>query len=381
MPAHKRHHYVPQMALRRFANPDGRSIGLYHIARGRFVARASIRDQAARDWFYGKDGVNESTLGIIEGEAARIIADILKTDRLPPLLGPDYIGLILYIALQNGRTVAAETELNQRADHAAKDLLRRRIKDADQLANLDSVIIQIPDAVQEAVAAAFIGAPMLYDLGCTLIANESGCPFLLSDAPAVLHNRLFAYLEEIGVVAYGNVGLQLILPLSPTRALLFYDRTAYRVGGKSPGFWRMTNPLYARRINDLQWEAAHETVFVPPGMSLVDLERDGARWRKLRDPVRVKASSIVTQDNAWGKKTLKGFGSRASQVDLDLAFVRTRIAPPPWPDTHPPLRGPWISEMIEMAFEVQAGKVDVRTYIAKSLMTARERAGLGPLGG
>jgi Protein of unknown function (DUF4238) len=77
-------------------------------------------------------------------------------------------------------------------------------------------------------AYATIGASLLADLTLTLIRNDSDTPFIASDTPVVLHNRLYEG-QSVSVAGYANVGLQLFLPLGPRLTLFGFDGAAYAV--------------------------------------------------------------------------------------------------------------------------------------------------------
>jgi len=77
MPQNKSHHFVPQFLLRYFST-DGSSVGLYNLRSGKIVTGASLKHQACRDWFYGRDGKAEHALGQIEGGASTVLRRTLR---------------------------------------------------------------------------------------------------------------------------------------------------------------------------------------------------------------------------------------------------------------------------------------------------------------
>src|SRR5712691_5936963 len=104
-------HYVPQFYLRFFSSePTQRTVSLYSLRGGRIVHGASIRDQCARPWFYGKDEVIEDNLAEIESETAGALHSIRAERRLPPMGTPDHIRLLFFAAVQGLRTNRAKKE-------------------------------------------------------------------------------------------------------------------------------------------------------------------------------------------------------------------------------------------------------------------------------
>ncbi|MBJ7437957.1 MAG: DUF4238 domain-containing protein [Sphingopyxis sp.] len=355
MPRNKNQHFIPKMYLRLFGNADGASIGVFNLASGHFVRVASIRDQASKPWFYDRDGEVERGLAHLEGGAARLLADILKYDRLPPPRSSAYYVLLRFVALQRERTQAAAADLDERNDRYMKAMLRYELKDREMIDNLDLVRFKRTEVVAEAVLAAHLGTPILHDLKAKLIKNVSGRAFYISDAPIVLHNRLY---RGTGAPAegYGNVGLQILMPIGPWRAILFYDDTAYEVGRPASKIVRLVNPDTASLINDLQWEAAYKTLYISPATDESELHHRSDHWRERRKSERLLLTDKVIENESGEIRVRIGVGRQPSGVALDLPFVRTRLTKPAeWRgDDHPPLRLPeWYDYVLGLAEMVE----------------------------
>jgi Protein of unknown function (DUF4238) len=89
MPQNKSHHFVPQFLLR-FFSTDGSSVGLYNLRSGKIVTGASLKHQACRDWFYGRDGKVEHALGEIEGGSSTVLRRMIETGRPPKRYSDDH---------------------------------------------------------------------------------------------------------------------------------------------------------------------------------------------------------------------------------------------------------------------------------------------------
>jgi len=343
MPAYKSHHYVPQMYMRLFS-ADGMRVGVFVIGSGKFIPRAPINGQACRDYFYGKDPRAEQAFGKIEGQAARIFADAIEYRRLPGPGSEDHEWLIFFLGIQHSRTMSAAQQHNEGAVKALKAMLRRQAKlegDNRILEALDTVRITRTNAVSEVVGYATIGANLLADLTLILVENESDLPFVASDAPVVLHNRVYEG-QRIGVTGYANVGLQLFLPLGSRLALLGYDAAAYDAKRDGDGIVRLQRAEDVRLINDLQWEAAHAVLLVASDIPGGELQARAEHWRSLRKAERVVFSEEVIDHNATEVRTRLGSGEAPSAIALDLSFMTPRVPTPPqlaaW--EVPPFRDP-----------------------------------------
>lgn len=371
----KNQHFVPKMYLKLFANADRRSIGVFNLKRGCFIPVGSISDQASKNWFYDRDGQIENVLGIFETRAAALIAQILAADRLPPRYGPDLYHLLTFIALQRERTEAAVSELNERTDRYMKAVLRHDPRSQHLVDALDSVIISRNDAVAESLFLAHVGTPLLLDLACKLIVNTSGCAFFISDAPIILHNPLF---EGSGAPAtgYANVGLQVIVPLGPWRALLFYDDVAYRVGNGASNTVRLVNPAHAALINDLQWESAEHNLYVSPATPPDLLHSAHERWCLRRPSRRIVLHDMVLRDDSQQKRVRIGVGRAPSTVRLNLPFVKTRLDPPGvWDQaSEPPVRDPeWAHYVTTLADMLGDEQITYKEFVRRTFMAPRSR--------
>lgn len=372
MSSRKNQHYVPKMYLRLFAEPGGRQIGVLPLSTGELVTGASIRDQASRPWFYDRDGSIEEALGTIEGEASRIIAAMLGRDRPPRRGSSEHQGLVTFLSIQLSRTQAAADDVNERTEKVAKALLRQAHEGNTRLNNLDLVKIKLTSPVDEAMRWGFLGTPLLYDLHYKLIINTSGCPLTASDAPVVLHKRWY---EGTGTPALGlaDEGLQLIVPLGPWRAMIFYDPGLYAVGSTVSSTVRLVNPAHADQLNDLQFESARSVIFVPPGMPISTLRAGWERSRTKR-PDRVIVDHVVVERSATSMRTRLGVGAVPSQVRLDLPFVRERAErPPAWDGrSPPPSRHPaWVSHVRALAKAVDQGLLAPDSFVELTLKVPR----------
>jgi len=331
MPENKNHHYVPQMYMRLFAQAGDNRIGVYVIDRAKFIPNAPIRGQACRDYFYGKDARVERAFGHMEGHAARIFADAVKHNRLPKPDSQDHEWLIFYLGMQHARTVGAAEQNNEGSEKLAKAILRRKAElegNSAIVAALDSVRIRRTNAVSEVVGYATIGASLLADLTLTLIRNDSDTPFIASDTPVVLHNRLYEG-QSVSVAGYANVGLQLFLPLGPRLALFGFDGAAYAVHTDSDDIVTINDGAQIRLINDLQWEAAHAVLLVHPEMPEGELRSSAARWKANRPKERMAYREEIVSQSATEIRTRHGSGEAPSAVSLDLSFITCLLPTPP----------------------------------------------------
>lgn len=345
MPAFKSQHYVPQFYMRYFADATGKCIGIHVLKSGKRIANAPITGQACKDYFYGKDGGAERALGKVEGPTVPIINHLRAGDPPPEIGSEDHERLMFYIGIQHCRTLAAEAEHQNGSEQAAKSILKTQAElegNETILRALNHVRIKRTNAVSEMLGYATVAASLLTDLRLLLVRNHSGVPFIASDTPVVLHNRLYEGSGQIGVTGYANIGLQIILPLGPDLALLAYDGAAYRVEGAVDGAVRLMDLDAVGLINDLQWENAHAVLILPPNFDDDVLNEAAARWAGRRDSQRVIFHEEIMAVTNLEVRTRFGGGRRASCLRMDLPFMST-ILPVPRPLQQfeiPPVRNP-----------------------------------------
>ena len=120
----KKHHWVPQLHLRRFAS-DGEQIATVDLSTQRRFMQ-SVRDAAAANKYNEVTLTDGSTsdrverfLGEMEGDAARVIRDVIDQERFPPE-GDDRLVLAFYLAFQYLRTPATRRFFEQLAEHTFK---------------------------------------------------------------------------------------------------------------------------------------------------------------------------------------------------------------------------------------------------------------------
>ncbi len=344
MAAYKSHHYVPQMYMRLFSKVGENCVGVYVIDREKFIPRAPIRGQACQDYFYGKDSTVERALGAIEARAARIFSEAIEKHQLPSPGSEAHEGLIFYLGIQHARTVGAAEEHNERSEKLAKALLRQKAElegDRALMKSINTVRIRRTNAVSEVIRYVSIAASLLKDLRLVLVYNDSDALFISSDAPVVLHNKLYEG-QGIGVVGYASVGLQVILPLGPRVALLGYDTNAYIVERGDSGVLNVTDAAQIQLFNDLQWEAAHAVLLASPDTSLSQFRAVVDHWTSRRKPERVVFREEIVERSSSGARSRVGCGHAPSSVALDLDFMRTLLPAPSrlGPYEMPPVRDP-----------------------------------------
>jgi hypothetical protein len=367
MPQNKSQHFVPQFLLR-FFSVDGASVGLYNLRSGKIVTGASIKDQACRDWFYGRDGRAEQALGQLEGGASTVLRGMIETGRSPKRYSDDHRVLATFLLIQSARTAQAAAEVNEMAEKVGKWMLRNSLTDPELLAVLDDVKITLTEPAAEALRPAVMETPVILDLRIKLLHNVSSTPFVLGDHPAVKHNGLYRD-AEVSVLGLANVGLQFVLPISPDYTVVFYDEAAYSLGSPASNVVKVAAAEAVLALNEFQWANAVDNVYFRPG-------DDPARW----SPARDRLAALRTDEHvSIGQDEVKLQGARRAKIitvqtqrpsrTLTMPLFRNRIAPPPLVNVRTlPLRDPdWAFHVHRLTNALNAGTISPEEFHVQTM--------------
>lgn len=255
----KSQHYVPVFYLKNFSiNRLGKVIGIFNIPSRKYIPAGSLKHQACRAYFYGKDGAIEDTLAAIETIVSSVFREIVKTERLPEHDSDDHLSLLIFMLIQYLRTMYARDEY----DEATSKALNIALGNHPQLGRyIDRVNIRMKDPLCRTLGSVAECWPMVRDLRCRLIAAKAETVFVTSDNPVVPYNQ---FLEEKGakggITGLAQKGLQFFYPVSPVHTLMYYDPTVYRVEPKSEVAVE-ARPEDVKRLNLLQAINCSENIY------------------------------------------------------------------------------------------------------------------------
>lgn len=128
--------------------------------------------------------------------------------------------------------------------------------------HVDEVELRHRDPVGFSLAIARSLAPLLLDMRMCVLVNETDLEFITSDAPIVMHNAWCEGVDWQGTTGFASAGLQVVLPLSPTRALLLFDRDVYAVGCRqAPVDVVLKTTRDVEAVNALQMSVAQDNLY------------------------------------------------------------------------------------------------------------------------
>lgn len=229
-------HYVPQFLLRKFGNGKKNQVWVYDKSSARSFL-SNTKNVASESRFYnfeygGQILSLEPWLADLEGQAQSVIKFILEVDSVSTLADEQKQVLASFLAVQMTRTKTFREEWIALPRMLREHFAKRR----DQVAPGSQAEELIKDPTdnesKEQTARVIYKAPETYaahflDKAWVLAATTRKHPFLLSDNPLTRQNLIDR--PNRGNLGLKTPGIEIYLPLSPTRALAMWCRTLTEV--------------------------------------------------------------------------------------------------------------------------------------------------------
>lgn len=225
MADNKNQHFVPRVHLRPFTvDGAGLAINLFNLDQMKAIPNAPVKNQCSGDYFYGQNPKLESAINFIENPYGPIVRHLSENGAVG---SPVEIILKRFIYLQYVRTEAASRKASEMVlalhDVPGSDLPVPTVREASKEA-VQAAMLQYKDSMR-----------IVDDLTLCIIRNRTDVPFVTSDDPAVLTNRLHIQRPKIGGASFSvkTAGTVLVLPLSPALCAILYDGAVYSSGHRA----------------------------------------------------------------------------------------------------------------------------------------------------
>lgn len=256
----KNQHYLPKFYLRNFSYQGNlNQIGLFNLKREFYFPTAPLKSQGSKNFFYGEDGLIEDHLSKIEGVFAKAINTIKNERTLPEKLTYEHMDLLGFIALTDLRNPVMIETMKSMMEAQKKQLL-----ELDPQIDLAKFLPQFTheDFIRNSLASVQGVVKIMFDLEYKLLINKTARPFISSDFPVVKYNQ---FLESRkwphGKTGYGNLGLQIFIPINSWMQVMLYDHYIYKVGFKKRYIHELTNVTDIDSLNVLQFVNCLEHVY------------------------------------------------------------------------------------------------------------------------
>jgi hypothetical protein len=292
-------HYIPVFLLKNFSNENKKSIGLFNINRKKFIRSASLRHQACRDHFYGKDKKIEGALSNLESITAPIIRIVEKQQTIPKKNTPEYLVLMLLALFMQSRTEYAGEAMNEQIDKLMKKIFKEHKKIGKYLHNI-KIGINNPTNYTLGITAQYIW--IIADMECKILQNHTKDNFIFSDNPIVKYNQFLEGRKwPASITGLVTKGLQIFFPISTSTCLLFYDQRIYKIGTRKCKIIPITSEEDIFEINKIQYLNADKNLFFNNRTAFDYLKNIINCCKKMRRVEKVKVKEFF-HFNELGKK-------------------------------------------------------------------------------
>lgn len=261
----KNNHFVPRSYLKRFSSLNKKQIALYNIKSGTVVVNAPIKSQCSKDYFYTKNPIYEEKFQEIEDAQLSLINSIIeeKSPPKPDMSFKPWRDLLACVMFQAGRTASQVVHADHFLNQLGKAMLRHQFEregNAELLEYLPDVTLSTTNAVLDSIMQHLIMHPLLSDLECVLLLNETSEDFLTSDHPVALCNSIPSIRPGGASLGFASRGLIVVYPISPRASLMFSDPEVYRINSQK----RLLS-IYKKHdiveLNLMQFGNAYENVY------------------------------------------------------------------------------------------------------------------------
>lgn len=276
---------------------DKKSIGVYAIKKGVYIAQASIKGEASKNYFYSTDDKIESELSEIEQNASIAINRIINSPGLP--LPLEYARDILsYIIIQIARTPTeasvfkrALTELLKQGFIAYRQNITNdfSVEARDQIEKfLENHSYEIPYPAIESIKAfsSWLLRTDVSKYSHKILINKTNKPFITSDNPACMYN-IYSERNKEQFYAISKRGLILYLPITPILGIVIFDNSIYKIGCRKQSYVEIRNVQDVDEFNKLVACQSENVLFFKKGSvqeaMLVELCRIRSKYKPEKD--------------------------------------------------------------------------------------------------
>jgi len=286
----KKHHYVPRFYLKLFAADlaaeDPRTIGLYNIPRKLLIPLASIRDQCAKDWFYGASDNLEDAMSTLESAWASLFRDFCGKATLPQQRTKNHLLLLLFVSIQMLRTNRQALDTNESIRMMIKTLMAHDSRFS--VADHDDFDWELKDPVFLSLQSFLPVAHYLNDLKMCLLQANAPDAFVTSDNPVFKYNLYCESFTMSGTTGAASTGLLVFLPISPKFCLLLYDSSVYKVGRPGKQELLLATSADVDVLNGIQYVGADTNLYFSRGFSSDYFKRLSTTYDRARQEIGIR---------------------------------------------------------------------------------------------
>ena len=299
---------------------------MYNLPAGKFVRHTNLDSQAFENYFYGETMEVEKELAKLEAEVSTILSNIKKYKDIPQRTSEDYINLMFFIFIQILRTKYMAEE----ADESANKLFHKIFSHDEKLkSKLDNLTLynEKPSLFVLSTMAKQFPIPILLDLKCKLIINQTEDFFITSDNPVVRYNQFLLRRKwPLGKTGLAQRGLQILFPIGAKKLLILYDNQIYFVGHNKRDVVYLKKKQDIYGINSLQYLNSLENLYFNGNVSeyyIENLVDANVKYKNLeKSSVTELPATKREPDNRYSSLII--LQSKEISKDINLSFINER---------------------------------------------------------
>jgi hypothetical protein len=293
MPPYKSQHYVPRSYLRSFSiDREGKAISLFNLTRNASITLASLKDQCASNYTYGRDLKLEKLLQNFEGKFS---STLKKIEHNPSNASANDLNILRDIAyLQHART-----EIAMRHAREFYEATYNMIHEPLSL-KAENLHMSNQEIMHQSIKMFVDARKIIADLKVCLIVNYTQYKFVTSDNPAIFTNKLHAQKLRTNRHGIGSSGAMLIFPLSPELLLMCYDGDVYTIKRKEG------NVVYIKKyqdicsLNQLQYIFCDKNIYFSQWKDHGRIEREFFDTKSCRIESIHELRALIPDDKLYG---------------------------------------------------------------------------------
>ena len=325
MADNKNQHYVPKVHLKPFTlDSEGLAINLFNIDRMKPVRHAPVKNQCSGDYFYGKDERLEQAINLIENAYGEVVRHLMSDGAVVGAKAQMVIQRFVY--LQHLRTEAAS---------------RKAAEMTTAMHNIPGSDIPIPDirdAMKTAIQIAMLqfadSMGIVDDLKVCIARNFTDRPFVTSDDPAILTNRLHIQRRHRTLRSFGvkTAGAVFFIPLSARLCAIVYDSAVYQTGQRA-GWIHLTQAVDVDAINEHQILNCLANLYFRDWDRRDELARQVAALQHLRPEQRhTVVHAVLDYTTEWGSRyAVKDIKDIREEEEVLVHITTNHPEPSAWP--------------------------------------------------
>lgn len=309
----KNQHYIPRFLLKNFSEDENKKyLTVYLLNEKRIISKASIKNQASKDYIYGKDQTIENILQNIENETAITFSKILRNENISDV---EKEVLKLFVCLQMNRTPFNEKNNNEMVDLVFKNMYSNHPIIGK---HIKKIKLELCNPCQLSILNSIKTSRLLSDLAINTLDNNSEIPFILGQQPAYIINP-YLFEKNIDFFSQGIAikGICIFLPISFKRMIIMYDRWCYSLI-KKDGKIEISNDDITK-LNKFQFYYTSDCIFIKKNMDINYLNMLSNSTQNYRDEEFLKLKVVKVND-----QKLLYEQTKIPNMDPNISFMRIK---------------------------------------------------------